>query len=495
MKNLTIGPSYFRNERRAYSDWKIAVFTEILQNSIDSVGCSRIDIDIVQKENETIITAKDNGSGMSRETLENIFLVIGETSKSTGETIGGFGIARNLICFGMEQYKIKSFDYVVEGKGASYTINKSEEFVKGCIFEITAEKYDWLEKLHSVLEQSSINQAIFINGEKYSNDVHRGRMVRNLTFGDLYVNKSAKNPGVFIRCKGLKMFSKYAPNLTSQVILEIHHDKAKEILTSNRNGLNRLQDDELQAFLTELACDSSSSLRNKTRHFKRLVNKGTGFKTCIKKKNQISENSESAEETNIYSEFNKKKVIDEILNGGGNPTDYGNLPIYLQDPILQNMMILNESNDIKKVQLINNFYHPEKWTSRDSTRYQLLREWFAICQIVMDEVSNWKNEEFFFSVGWIFTDNTDGEGITAAHAQDSGVHYLLINPIDENNKLKYSVNNKGDWYSLIVLACHEATHCLHHYHNEDFSSMFTHLMMRVMKRKNELFDAIKTIKQ
>jgi hypothetical protein len=164
------------------------------------------------------------------------------------------------------------------------------------------------------------------------------------------------------------------------------------------------------------------------------------------------------------------------------------------DPILASMMILNESNDIKTVQLIKNFYMPEKWENRAATRYQLLRQWFAVCQIVMRELSNYLNKEFGFAVGWVFSDEDDGESTHAVHLQDEGVHYLLLNPIDKNLKLKYSVNNKDDYFTLITLACHECSHVIHQNHHEDFSSLFTMLQIRVLKFRKEIQEAMKAAK-
>lgn len=494
MKNLTIGPSYFQNERRAYSDWKVAVFTEILQNAIDSPGCSRIDIDIISpSHNSTLIVATDNGAGMSRETLENVFLVVGETSKSNGgNTIGGYGIARNLICFGMSSYVIRSQDYVVIGCGASYEIEDSPDFVNGCIFEIETEGNadNWKSKLLQVISYSTITPELFINGAPCISNLSIGKHIRDLSlsndekpFAKVYVDKDSP-PGLYVRCKGLKMFEKYLnEGIKARVFIDIEPDKAKEVLTSNRNEFKYEYSKILQEFLNELSCDSLSGLADQTKYFKKISKPGQGFKTTgfRKKEIQFKKEVEVREAVELRDKNLSSQEIIQLLRE-------------IKDPILEYMMILNKSEDIERVRLINNFYCPEKFTTRSSTRYQLLRQWFYVCLAVMDEIADWIGGEYTFSVGWIFSDNTTKEESFAAYYQEKGVHYLLINPINSDNKLRYSVNNKDDYYALIVLACHEATHCLYKYHDEGFSSFFTELQIRVLKKVDKIFRSVRECK-
>lgn len=101
MKNhVIIGPQFFQNEKRTYSNWRSALIRELIQNAVDAPNSEIIDFQI---ENG-IITIDDNGSGMSRETLTSVFLVLGETTKKSADHCGGFGIARNLLCFAQTSY-------------------------------------------------------------------------------------------------------------------------------------------------------------------------------------------------------------------------------------------------------------------------------------------------------------------------------------------------------------------------------------------------------
>jgi len=506
MKNtLTIGPSWFAHEKRAYANWHTATIRELLQNaSARNLNATRIDFHVEEIKDSNRIICSDNGAGMSRDVLQNVFLVLGESSKGFGE-VGGLGIARNLICFSANKYVISSSDYLVEGCGAAYEIkNKRSSFHKGCTFEIDVEQSNWVSHIKYIIDRSSLPQTVYINGDRYSNNLRRGKLVRQLSFGDVWVNKSAENSQLIVRAGGMYMFD-HAISIKVQVIIEIDPDKAKECLTSNRDGLKWEYKKELDSFLGELAADTKSALKDKTRHFKKFVNKEVCFKSRPSEKIKIEDVSGEIVESKKWTEETVTKQIlnssgttsdSTIISFGANPIDREVLPVYQTDPILASMMVLNESNDPKTVQLIKTFYMPEKWANRDATRYQLLRQWFAVCQIVMDELSNYTKQSFGFAVGWVFSDEEEGESTHAVHLHDEGVHYLLLNPITKDLKLKFSVNSKDDHYEMIVLACHEATHCLPdcQYHNESFSSLFTMLMIRVMKRRKEITDAIKASK-
>lgn len=501
---IQIGPRFFQIEKRNYSNWYSALIRELLQNSVDSRGCTRIDLSTLKLDNgNVLLSCQDNGAGMSRETLENVFLVMGETGKNDAYSVGGYGKARVLLCWAQHNYKIISSDYVLEGCGAQYEIKERKNalavfhdgFVRGCRFEIETDDINWNTTIREVLSKCSLSQIVSLNGEIIRNNIRKGKLVRELSFANVYVNKSA-TPQFLVRVNGCWMFDKYT-EVKAQIVVELNPENSRDSMTANRDGLQYSLDRELQAFLNEIASDSRSSLKDKTRHFKRLVNKDVTFKA--KPKNGMTDGKMTPNGNMTIDEYvaafrSMGSGNQAIYNSGTNPVDYEYLPAYLKDPLLQSMMILNESNNAKRVNLINNFYHPEKWTTRASTRYQLLREWFAICEIVMEELATWRNEEYSFSVGWVFGDPEDDAAL-AKHVKEDETHYLLINPINGGDKLRYSVNNKDDHYSLIVLACHEVSHCIFHSHNEDFASLMTDLTSRALKRRKEILDAVKRAKE
>lgn len=496
--SIIIGPEFFEGEKRNYSNWRSALIRELIQNSVDARS-SRIDITLNKKENSTIIRVEDNGIGMTKDVLKNVFLSLGSTTKTAAGTIGGFGKAKILICFSQKNYKIQSNDFICKGIGAEYEITKSATTFHGCVFTIETDNSDWETIIKEFLNKCSLDQAVFINGNKYTERVRRAKYIRNLSFAEVFVNKSSKTPGVYIRVNGCWMFNKYS-DIKAQVCVELNTETAREVLTANRDGLQYKQDDELQNFLNELSSDVNSALKDKTKHFTKFVNKGLGFKSSPKNTN--TSGILTKEDFNLLEQLRDDKVNlnisnnQRIINAGANPIDQEFLPVYIQDPILSSMIIVNQSDDPKTIQLIKNFYMPEKWTNRAATRYQLIRIWYAICQIVMEELSNYLKQEYTWALGFNFHDTENGDdGETfALHMLSDGIHYLMFNPINKDRTLKYSVNDVDDYFNLVVLACHEATHCAFPRHDENFSSLFTILTQKVLGRRKEIVNNCKEAK-
>ena len=113
MNQITIAPELFRNEIRNYSMPTRAFFRELFQNSIDA-GARKITVDINEIETGIMkVCFADNGCGMDRETIEDVFLCLGKTTKSGANSIGGFGKARMLICYAMDSYEIRTHNTLV----------------------------------------------------------------------------------------------------------------------------------------------------------------------------------------------------------------------------------------------------------------------------------------------------------------------------------------------------------------------------------------------
>jgi hypothetical protein len=137
-----------------YSRWQFAFWREFFQNSVDA-GAERIDVDLTQDPITRIITVTftDDGCGMTRDVLENVYFSLGGTTKGHGDQVGGFGRARILTCFSMKSYTIHTRNSLVLGNGGDYEIKDAIE-ISGTkiIVEIEDESYDsLLEELKTYL--------------------------------------------------------------------------------------------------------------------------------------------------------------------------------------------------------------------------------------------------------------------------------------------------------------------------------------------------------
>ena len=476
MQNLIIGPSFFRNERQAYANYREAYFRELLQNaSSPSIRASKIDIKIRDNEetNTSILTCKDNGSGMSLDTLKNVFLVLGESTKrgDDGE-IGGKGIARNLICFSSNKYKITSHNYICEGSGASYNITESENFQRGCEFELEVEKDSWNHFLDNVLKQSNLLQDVIVNGEIYRNSLRRGRMVRELSFGEVWVNKSADNHKLIVRSGGMFMFS-HSITAKAQVIVEMNPAKANECLTSNRDSLKWDYRKELDLFLNELASDTSSALRDKTRRQVIFANKGTAYK--VNQNNVIkiggyvgAEQPQPQPQSEKIAARGTTTIPCHKVEGGTYTLEAGIesgefvATKQYKDPVLDTYICYVNTNN-ESIKKVIKFYDPSI-CELGKDRLKLLKVWTEAVDFAASIASKMYNQQIAWAPGFCFDEN-----VLALHLASDGIHGILFNPVDNDGKIKYSINNKNDWMEFLVSASHEVAHVFESYHNENFS--------------------------
>lgn len=487
-QHIQIGHKFFQNEKRAYANWQHALVREIFQNSFDSRNCTKIEITV---EN-SVITISDNGSGMSRDTLLNVFMNLGETTKGIDDC-GGFGIARNLICFAQNSYQILSHDYHVIGNGASYEIN-DVPYRRGCTFIIDTGINDgWESIIGQILNKCNISQTVTVNGKEVSHNSHRGRFIRDFSFASVYVNKSDKTNRVIVRSNGVWMFDRYS-NMGATVYVELNPEMSKQAFTSNRDGLQDKYNQELNNFLQELASESMSALKVKNHTYAKVVKPGKSFQAQPKQKTNkvipfhVDTNSEiSTKEISIAAfqmPTTDKQIVDHILRGHVDYSFEGSSNYQKLETFIDFSAIVNESNSLK-VKALSEKFNPVELQPNE-TRYKLLKVWWLICQYVAQEYATHKGYNQNYAIGWIFSDECEAQCRNMAN-----VDYLLLNPIDNEGKIKYSINDKEDLAKLIVIAIHEVCHLSGAGHNETFAFDMTHLTIKILPKVNEIYNLVK----
>lgn len=465
MKNtLTISPRFFQSELKNYACHRSALVREFLQNSVDSAGCSKIDIEY----GENWISFKDNGAGMSREILVNKFLCLGETTKNEGGGIGGFGKARALTVYAQESYQIISHDYRVEGIGGDYEIFDNES-TRGCFFKIKTKETNWDKYIRQVLSQCSLRQTVTINGETYKSDISRGRWARSLTFGEIWVNKSQK-PMVIVRVGGVFMFS-LETNAPAQVIIEINPEISREVLLSNRDSLNWKYQSELNAFCRELETEKISALKTKTKKFSQFAKQG---KVLYSRKNKVIkldfQESPSIQREAAFAPTHQNFEKEITLDQSSYTRTYEEESKWY-DPA----MISLESDDPILVKAAKFFDLSE--IDESTTRIKLLKVWKSILEFVTAKYTEKFNHEFAWGFGFVFSE----ECAAQCKTYSNDIHYLLLNPVGSDGKIKFSINKKESLAELLSLAIHETTHIGANYHDENFASIITTLFADCLK--------------
>lgn len=534
---IKIGSKFFEKELQVYANWAEAWWRENIQNAVDA-GSSRIDIktEIVNHAN-TRITFADDGSGMSLDTLENTYFVLGETGKGGHGSIGGFGKARILCAFAQHKYSLHTGNLLVDGIGADYDIVESSENHSGVklVVDVKNDESTMLYALNSYLELCYLPCKVFINGERHKTWTYARNLKRELTFGGVYTNHS-KDARLLVRVNGTLMFAKYI-NSPAQVILEITPEESRKVLLANRDGLVWDKQRELDSFINELNVNRRSALTRKTNKSTTFKGKGT---FAMKRKGKVA-----------FDSAGKKYIqkMDELLSeskevAGPTASDYapaGSVPVYAPEgpnPVSpQNYhnrlgidtaresintyidlfdVKIDDDTDNPKIKKVIESYDPRSWDllgenyrydrngekqyfRAGADKYKLLLMWKVAVERVMETLLNHfpqAADGYNWGIGWVFSDYESGEGYKtlARHSTEDGVHYIMVNPVDDDGKMRYSLSSKEDMLRLVTYATHEVVHLVCSMHDEDFASLYTELNAQVAPLHQSIVNAMKDAK-
>lgn len=267
-RHITIGPEFFAKAKNDYANWYWAIVREFMQNSIDC-GSQNIEIQLDEQVNqdeqpETIMTVKNDGQPMTEEILLGKLLSLGGSGKNfTAGSVGGFGKAKEILYFCHRSYSIRTGTLLVEGAGATFQLCKDMEKFDGTDSFIVLEghvKSRLEDELRKFAKYAQWSGTLKLNGATLVCDLAKGSRRRDLGFGIVYTNKSTENKLV-VRIGGIPMFVEYCGH-NRCVVVELA-GTSSDVLTSNRDGMVRPFNSQLQSFITELAVDKRSALRDK----------------------------------------------------------------------------------------------------------------------------------------------------------------------------------------------------------------------------------------
>ena len=490
---VRISSAFFKNERNNYSNFSSAFFRELVQNAVDA-RASRIDITVSQDEDIANVCFEDNGPGFSKEVRDNVYFCLGETTKNDNSTVGGFGKARILTCFSHHKYSIESQDWRCEGSGSSYDVFERDGYLRGCKVNVTVDascKYgreDMIEALYEYLGSSQTNCAIYVNGELWNRWCYRRKLVRELSFGSVYLNKTGgKKNTLIVRVSGIPMFTRYiSPDV--QVVVEIDPLRSREVLLSNRDSLHNEYQRELDNFMQTLAVDVKSALRDNSTKVIFFDGKPKVTRRKIKPvvsvdvKNFLDSIQKAEDFANSWSHASIRPAAAQSVRD----MDIEHQQISAADELIPSAIMVCET-DNPSVRKVVSKYDPANWDNSGSTRRKLLRQWAIVCDIVIEEwLDICGKDEISWRPGFCFSDDAEA----MKFQDDSGTGCLLVNPVDSKGKLTYRLRNRNDWVRLMELACHEVTHLSHSLHNEMFSSMYGDLVRRAFCRIGYVFKTL-----
>lgn len=206
---IRIGEKFYGKALLDYRpDWRPMWWREAIQNSVDAgrrkngTGITRIDLSVeTLGDGSRLVSCSDNGGGMTWDTFENKFLMLGESGKeatprydykaemertraATEETeegdAGGFGEAKRLLILPWLDVEVHSQDWVTKATPSAeetFFRKKAPRYLDGVRLTVRmpADKFCDVEHALRVVTRSFLPHVRFtVNGEPYKADLPLG---------------------------------------------------------------------------------------------------------------------------------------------------------------------------------------------------------------------------------------------------------------------------------------------------------------------------------
>lgn len=471
---VKIGPAFFGKAFNDYANWWFAWVREILQNSIDSKGCKKIDVSIQLVDGDTVITVQNDGQPMSRETLVDKLLSIGESDKNFADgSVGGFGRAKELLYFCHKSWQIATGEVVATGSGGTYDLvdipylhgTKSVVRMQGDVSEAIAINFRRFARL------SQWSGTLTVDGVQLTCGLHKGRSRRSFAFGRVYTNRSFSNL-VVVRIGGIPMFTKSC-SYSGCVVLELD-GKSDDLLTSNRDSLVHKHSREFDQFLVDLSTNKRAAFGTPTTVYHRFA----GSKQAVRTDDQAEVTGAATVQVAVADAVTSLADVAGHINAvssspvgfsssyddGGNPHGY--------EFVVKNSTGMSTPS----------YYFPNSETFSSHNK-KLARFWLNILVQLHKIFKNGST----FSIGFILDEDC------AAQYEESKkygrVYYLNPAKIVRQAKSasrsfarRFKLTNRNE---LIALALHEFLHGSgYHGHDENFASGFTGAMSVVLDNRD-----------
>lgn len=472
MAYVTIPESHFlKSAKKQHSDLDTVIIREALQNSVDA-GAKRIDIKVDDESFEII----DDGHGMDESRMVEAMLTFGGTYKE-GNSIGGFGAAKEVLLFPHKSYRLISRDVHVEGKVLEYELKRTESSFPGTSLKFWFHS-DYQFKASSFLRKTEDYLAscdlcsikIYVNGKQFSNWNRKGSLVRDLGWGLLYCRSTRQsNDQLIVRVNGVTMFRVWVSSIKKSLVLELT-ESSTDVLVANRESLRWEKQNRLSELIEEITVDKSS--------FGKLYD----AKICVPGRfRSFTELVELVEETEVQDIPEEPEVfVDQVLGKLREVSEekYEEVAAKVMNStdklgaLKEGVTALLDSSDVsldaecdfyidvrdKGYNTLPLWLYPSKMGKQKS---RLIKLWKRCLQLVMRA----NGIEMAFCIGWILDVECE-----AKYSRKNDVNIFQINP---NSKLPQP---KSSFLKLLAVAAHEIAHTQYKYHDENFTGYYEKLL-------------------
>jgi hypothetical protein len=273
VRQVQVPHTYFQKAKSEYSDWRWAMIREFIQNAYDAQAAN-IDFQLSANEDGRIeLHVSDDGTGMDRDTLENVLLCMGGSRKLAG-SIGGFGYAKAILFFAHHRYSICTRNLCVDGSGGEYRLTEESATVSGT--RMTVELADDSSLLDAWHERINVYVAAcfmeFATGRPVAITLDRVVLPQNndglydyavkTALGDLWYDEQpgASRSAFVVTVAGLPMFIEAFYSSTNQSALNggLELDAGSAALTANRDGFTSTMREQFSQIVGGLVQNQSA---------------------------------------------------------------------------------------------------------------------------------------------------------------------------------------------------------------------------------------------
>lgn len=370
---------------------------------------------------------------------------------------------------------------------------------------------------------------------------------------------------LIVRVAGASMFRNDVTGLEAQVIVEIDPAQSRNALNSNRDGLKGHYDRAVNSLLNELAVDTMSALKDKSKKTEVISGEWGKIRSQAPDiKAPVIEKVTTDDEELITDEMQKlpritswealrnvglhqdllKNFLEQSYFGDSFLSLYVNEKWYATDDLhvqlrelkqqlyaeqrtpewffqnagdLARQWVLSslslrmervreqwKENEAKRIDGVHDIvisiesanaktraaarrHHPENWdetTGAGKAMRSLIAAWTAACRVSMEGLYAMRPalHPISWTTGFVYSlpeainqgdqfRNVSTRAKCEVIAQDDV--RLLINPVNEDGTLRYSLTNEKDLRLILALAKHEVAHLLEISHNEKFANALT----------------------
>ena len=493
---------------------------ELLQNSIDAQKTKGVDqpvnftIAMNAEDMKVSLTCADAGVGMNKETINEKFLVIGESGKEDG--VGGFGIAKAAIVLSCDSWSLATQDNQFGGFGLEVAEQAASSFVDGCNIRLEYENrknsrvypgnYNFGAAVNYLVTSDAKTSITFVNTNTErtleEKATYNGLQVTNKTlletlecgcskielhcvptivYKSMSMYQSSINTydneklggRIIYRLNGLTQFLAYGYgdadfNIVVEVSTTARPDSEDYPFTLSREEINT----EIQSLLSSKLRNYFTNSQTTKIKLKELNGDKQVYRECYSGylHSGLSKREIKAQEA-IQMQHEEDKEYETEMSRAVTPlivSRLGSTKASKEEYETQYLSDLLEMSPFGIKTLIERTSKTLKLNIKSNKFNKLLQAWTELVALVMSATPDYKHD---FGIGLILDND-----YAALRTYHEGTIYYQVNPLD----LKVS-DPTTTVTRMLFLACHEVAHTQYSSHNECFVIAHGRLMENFLK--------------